>query len=196
MRHGSLSVLPEGADTLDRGIRSPALKGVSIPGTAGVSPAGFGRRLPRCWAGETPAVPGIAVLLLVLCVSGCGQQTERGRVPSEVQEVVNTVGDQIAQERYEQIYNESSDLWKQDSTLEQSTQVFKTLHDKLGKVEHRTLHSATEQQNSGGALKGHAYILSYQTRFERGEAMETFTLIEQNGRWLLARYFVNSTALQ
>jgi hypothetical protein len=26
--------------------------------------------------------------------------------------------------------------------------------------------------------------------------METFTLIEENGQWLLARYFVNSTALK
>lgn len=134
--------------------------------------------------------------MFLVFLSGCGQQADRGRVPVEVQDVVNTVGEQIAQERYEQIYNESSDLWKQDSTLEQSTQVFKTLREKLGKVEYRSLHSATEQQNSGGALKGHAYILSYQTRFERGEGMETFTLIEQNGRWLLARYFVNSTALQ
>ena len=129
-------------------------------------------------------------------MSACGQGNERGRVPIEVQEVVNTVGDQIAQERYEQIYNESSDLWKQDVSLEQSNQVFKTLREKLGRVETRALHSATEQQNSGGALKGRVYILSYQTRFERGEGMETFTLVEQNGRWLLARYFVNSTALK
>ena len=128
-------------------------------------------------------------------MSGCGQGPEAARVPIEVQEVVNTVGEQIAQERYEQIYNESSDLWKQDVSLEQSNLVFKTLHDKLGKVENRSLHSATEQQNSGGALKGHVYILSYQTRFERGDSMETFTLAEQNGRWLLARYLVNSTAL-
>lgn len=129
-------------------------------------------------------------------MSACGEGKERGRVPVEVQEVVNTVGDQIAQERYEQIYNESSDLWKQDVSLEQSNQVFKTLREKLGRVESRALHSATEQQNSGGALKGHVYILSYQTRFERGEGMETFTLVEQNGRWSLARYFVNSTALR
>ena len=128
-------------------------------------------------------------------MSGCSQGPEAARVPIEVQEVVTTVGEQIAQERYEQIYNESSDLWKQDVSLEQSNQVFKTLHDKLGKVENRALHSATEQQNSGGALKGHVYILSYQTRFERGDGMETFTLVEQNGRWLLARYLVNSTAL-
>ncbi len=113
-----------------------------------------------------------------------------------MQEVVANVGEQIAQERYEQIYNESSELWKQDVTLEQSNEVFKTLRTKLGKVENRSLHSATEQQNSGGALKGHVFILRYQTRFERGEGMETFTLIEENGRWLLARYFVNSTALK
>jgi uncharacterized protein DUF4019 len=138
----------------------------------------------------------IIVFLSSLTVTACRQDAERGRVPSEVNEVIATVGENISQERYEEIYNESSDLWKKDVTLEQSNDVFKTLRTKLGKVESRTLHSATEQQNSGGALKGHVYILTYQTRFEHGEAMETFTLIEENGRWLLARYLVNSTALK
>ena len=138
----------------------------------------------------------LIVLLPVLTVSACRNEVDRARVPREVQEVVDHVGEQIAQERYEQIYNESSDLWKKDATLEQSNEVFKTLRAKLGKVDTRALHSATEQQNSGGVLKGHVFILSYETRFERGAGMETFTLIEDNGRWLLARYFVNSTALQ
>ena len=140
-----------------------------------------------------------AILILfpsILTVSACRQDTQRGRVPSEVQEVVANVGDHIAQERYEQIYNESSELWRKDVTLEQSNEVFKTLRTKLGKVESRSLQAATEQQNSSGVLKGHVFILSYQTRFERGEGMETFTLIEENGRWLLARYFVNSTNLK
>jgi Protein of unknown function (DUF4019)/Protein of unknown function (DUF3887) len=136
------------------------------------------------------------ILLSSLTVAACRQEVDRPRVPSEVNEVVTNVGENIAQERYEQIYNESSDLWKKDVSLEQSNEVFKTLRTKLGKPESRTLHSATEQQNSGGVLKGHIYILTYQTRFERGDGMETFTLIEDNGRWLLARYFVNSTALK
>ena len=137
------------------------------------------------------------VLLLCAFMYGCsGTGVIMGRVPSEVQEVVNTVGDHITHERYEQIYNESSELWKQSVTLEQSNQTFRTLREKLGRVENRALHSAAEQQNSGGALKGHVYILRYQTKFERGEGLETFTLVEQDGRWLLARYFVNSTALQ
>jgi len=136
------------------------------------------------------------ILLSSLTVPACRQDAARGRVPSEVQEVVSSVGENIAQERYEQIYSESSELWKKDVTLERSNEVLTTLRERLGKVDSRALHSATEQQNSGGVLKGHVYILSYQTRFERGEGMETFTLIEENGRWRLARYLVNSTALQ
>ena len=138
----------------------------------------------------------LIVLLSALSVVACGREANRGRVPSEVQEVIASVGDDIAQERYEKIYNESSELWRRDVTLDQSNQVFKTLRTKLGKVTSRSLHSATEQQNSGGPLKGHVFILSYETNFERGDGMENFTLIEENGRWLLARYFVNSTALK
>ncbi|HJP91043.1 MAG TPA: DUF4019 domain-containing protein [Pyrinomonadaceae bacterium] len=138
----------------------------------------------------------LLIFVLILIVSSCNQTTELNRVPIEVEEVVNSVGDDIAQERYEDIYNESSELWKKDVTLEQSNGVFKTLRAKLGRVQSRTLNSANEQQNSGGVLKGHVYILTYKTRFERGDGMETFTLIEENGRWLLARYFVNSTELK
>ena len=133
-------------------------------------------------------------VFLTFTVAAC-QDVERSRVPAEVQEVVAHVGDLITQEQYERIYSESSERWKQDVTLEQSNETFKTLHTKLGKVESRALHSATEQENSGGVLKGHVFILSYQTRFERGEGMETFTIIEENGQWRLARYRVNSTAL-
>ncbi|HKU74887.1 MAG TPA: DUF4019 domain-containing protein [Pyrinomonadaceae bacterium] len=142
-----------------------------------------------------PLIP-LIVLLSVLSVAACRQDTGRGRVPSEVQEVIANVGDDIAYERYEKIYNEASELWRRDVTLDQSTQVFKTLQTKLGKVTSRSLHTATEQQNSSGPLKGHVFILSYETNFERGDGMENFTLIEENGRWLLARYFVNSTALK
>ena len=141
---------------------------------------------------------GIATIVLLLAATAfaCGINNQRERVPSEVQEVVANIGNHIDQERYEQIYSDSSDLWKRDVTLEQSNDVFKTLRTKLGKVENRSLQSAAEQQNSGGPLKGHVFILSYETRFERGAGMETFTLIEDNGRWLLARYLVNSTDLK
>jgi hypothetical protein len=136
----------------------------------------------------------IFILLIVLC--GCGLKSTRGGIPAEVESVIGTVTDDIAQERYEKVYTEAASLWKQDATGEQSTEVLKTLHAKLGTVQNRALHSATEQENSGGPLRGHVFIVTYQTKFERGEAMETFTLIEEDGRWKLARYLVNSTAIK
>lgn len=136
------------------------------------------------------------VMLVSVLNLACGLQTERRRLPADVEAAVGTVSDDIAAERYEKIYNEASELWRQDATLEQSTATLKTLRSKLGPVENRTLQSATEQQNSGGPLKGRAYIVNYQTKFQNGEGMESFTLVERNGHWLLARYFVNSTALK
>ena len=135
-------------------------------------------------------------LLLAAMACSCGIANQGNRVPAEVEDVVASIGSNIDQERYDQIYWDSADLWKRDATLEQSNEVFKTLRSKLGKIENRALNSATEQQNSGGPLKGHVFILSYETRFERGAGMETFTLIEENGHWLLARYLVNSTNLK
>ena len=126
----------------------------------------------------------------------CGIQSERRGVPPQVEAVVSSVGEDINAERYEKIYVEAADLWKQESTLEQTVASFSTLNEKLGKVKSRVLHSATEQQNSGGVLKGEVFILTYQTEFEKAQGMETFTLVKRDGRWQLARYFVNSMALK
>ena len=142
----------------------------------------------------------LRVLLVAIFVSfaslACGLQTERRSLPPEVESAIGTVSDEIEAERYEKLYTEASELWRQDATLEQSIATFKTLREKLGPVESRGLQSATEQTNSGGPLKGRAYILTYRTRFRNGEGMETFTLVERKGQWLLARYLVTSTALK
>jgi len=136
------------------------------------------------------------LFLLLIAFNGCATNKGSSHVPPEIESTITDISDEIAAERYEKIYNDASELWRQDTTLEQSTATFKTLRSKLGQVEMRTLQAATEQQNSGGPLKGHSYIVSYFTKFQNGNGMETFTLVEQNGRWLLARYFVNSTTLK
>ena len=100
-------------------------------------------------------------VFLTLILSACNQDVQRGRVPAEVQEVVARIGEQIAQERYDEIYHQSSERWKQEVTLDKSNEVFKTLREKLGKIESRSLTYANEQENSGGPLKGHVFILWY-----------------------------------
>jgi hypothetical protein len=139
---------------------------------------------------------GALLLAALLLGAGCGLRSESSGVPAEVEAVIASVTDDIAAERYEKIYNDAADLWKNELDLEKTVSVFKTLQAKLGKIENRTLHAATEQDNSGGPMKGKAFIVTYQTRFEKGDGMETFTLVERDHQWRLARYFVNSTALK
>lgn len=150
--------------------------------------------------GSLGFLPSLLIASLVLAVllfgMSCATNKGAGSIPAEVESTISTLSDEIAAARYEKIYNEASELWRQTSSVEESVATFKTLRTKLGPVESRTLQSATEQQNSGGPLKGRAYIVNYRTKFQNGEGMETFTLVERDGRWLLARYFVNSTALK
>ena len=138
----------------------------------------------------------ILLLTGLILINACAAKGLRERIPNEVEAAVASVGDDLAQERYDKLYDESSTLWKKDATPERSAEVLKSLRAKLGKVEYRSVHTATEQQNSGGPLKGHVFILTYQTKFERGNGMETFTLLEEEKEWKLARYLVNSTDLK
>jgi len=136
------------------------------------------------------------ILASVLVAGGCALKSGSRTIPPEVEAVIGTVSDDIEAGRYEKIYQEAADLWRQDVTLEDSIATFKRLRTKLGDFESRTLQSAAEQENAGGPLKGRAFIVLYRSKFKLGEGMETFTIVERNGKWQLARYFVNSTQLQ
>lgn len=158
---------------------------------------GFRVRPPKTKAVTSHRTPKSCALMLMAALSfACATNRGSQNLPAEVEATISTINDEIAAERYDKIYNDAAELFRQNATLDESVATFKTLREKLGKVETRTLQSAMEQQNSGGPLKGRAYIVAYRTQFHNGEAMETYTLVEQNGRWLLARYFVNSTALK
>ena len=133
------------------------------------------------------------VVMLAIMITACALKASRGGIPSEVDLVVSTFSDDMENGRYDKIYNEAAEQWRRDATVEQSNNALATLRAELGKVSGRSMHSATESHTSG---LGHSFDISYETRFERGEGMETFTVIDQNGHWLLARYLVNSTALR
>jgi hypothetical protein len=124
--------------------------------------------------------------------AGCTLKANRGGIPAQAQATIDTVSADIAEARYEKIYTEAAEEWRQAATLEQSNATFKTLKERAGNVKSRSFHSAAEQDNTGS----HSFVITYTTSFERAEGMETFTLVERDGRWLLARYFVNSDALK
>ena len=138
----------------------------------------------------------LLILFLFASLASCTLQASKKGIPPEAQAAIDETSSDISEGRYEKIYTEAAEEWKKATTLEQSNATFETLKTKLGEVTSRAFHSASEQQNSSGTLPGHSFVITYKTTFDRGEGMETFTLIERDGRWRLARYFVNSDALK
>ena len=134
--------------------------------------------------------------MFALLSLGCNVDERRSGLPSEAQAAIDKVTEDIAQGRYEKIYHESAEEWRRTVTPEQSKVILDRVRNNLGKVESRSFVSGREQQKESGDLPGHTLIVSYNTTFERAKGMETFTLVKRDGRWMLARYFVNSDALK
>jgi len=136
------------------------------------------------------------VLFFAVLCGGCKEGVRRSGMPAAAQAVLETAIEDIDAGRYDKLYQEASDEWRRDATPEQSKATFRTLEDKLGRVRTRTFETAREEQTATAPIAGHSLVVIYQTSFERAEGMETFTLIEHNGKWYLARYYVTSTALR
>ncbi len=138
----------------------------------------------------------LASVLLSLTFACGSQNARRSGMPAGAQTVLDTSIEDIDAGRYEKLYHEAADEWRNDTTLDESKATFQKLHDKLGKVRSRALQNVREEQTSTAPIAGHSVVALYQTSFEQGSGMETFTLVERSGRWYLARYYVTSNALK
>jgi len=133
---------------------------------------------------------------LVVISAACSQGTRRSGVPAGAQAALDRSLEDIDAGRYEKLYHEAADEWRNETTLDESKATFQRLRDKLGNVRTRNLQSAREEQTSTAPIKGHSVVIVYQTAFDRGEGMETVTLLEHGGQWYLARYFASSSQLK
>ena len=145
---------------------------------------------------SSPTLAALIVFGLVSVVASCSEGVRRNRIPAGAQTTLDTAIQDIDGGRYDKLYNQAADEWRKDSSLQDSQATFQRLRDKLGRARVRNLDTAREEQTGTAPIPGHSLVVIYQTSFERGDAMETFTLIEHGGSWYLAKYFVSSTALK
>jgi Protein of unknown function (DUF4019) len=134
-------------------------------------------------------------LLLLALTMGCAVE-EKHAVPPGAQQAVERVTDDIEAGRDAKVYAEAADEWRASVSDEENALLLSRVRERLGRVESRALHTGREQQSASPPLSGHTLELTYQTRFERGSAMERFTLVERDGGWLLAGYKVTSDVLR
>ena len=141
---------------------------------------------------------GVAALLsLCACALLCGCAVdERRGIPPAAQAAIDGVTEDIAAGRDAKVYEEAAEEWRAAVSADENAKKLARVRERLGRVESRTLHTGREQQSAAAPLSGHTLELIYRTRFERGEAMEKFTMLERGGRWLLAGYSVNSDVLK
>ena len=125
----------------------------------------------------------------------CNASVRRSGIPAGAQAALQEAIDDLDAGRYDKLYNQAADEWRGQSSLEESKATLQTLNAKLGKARARTQETAREEQTSTGGVPGHSVTVIYQTTFDRGQGIETFTVIEHGGRWALAKYYVSSSAL-
>ena len=140
------------------------------------------------------------VYLFVLCLAmaclACNASVRRSGIPGGAQAALDAAIEDIDAGRYDKLYQEASDEWRAQSSVEDSKATFQTLRSRLGNARTRTQETAREEQTSTGPVAGHSVTVIYQTTFDRGEGIETFTLVERGGRWALAKYYVSSSGLK
>jgi hypothetical protein len=135
-------------------------------------------------------------LFIVLGLAGCNASVRRSGIPAGAQTALQTAIDDIDAGRYDKLYQEASDEWRSQSSAEESNATLQKMRDKLGHARTRTQQTAREEQTSTAPVAGHSVSVIYQTTFDRGEGIETFTLIEHGGQWALAKYYVSSSGLR
>ena len=142
----------------------------------------------------------IALALASVLFAACTVDERQSGIPASAQETIDLLTEDFAAGRYEKIYREAADEWRARATLEESNEIFRRLKEKLGTVKERTFISGRRQQTPTAELPANSFVLRYNTKFKRGDTetdgMETFTLIERDGRYQLAGYSVNSNALK
>ena len=135
-------------------------------------------------------------LLALACSPACSVGERRAGLPPGAQAAVDRLTEQFAERRFAEIYAEAADEWRASASADQSRAALERAREALGRVLSREAVRAAGQENSSGGLRGHTISVSYNTKFERGDAHEAFTLVERDGRWQLARYSVSSDALK
>src|ERR1044072_3442307 len=136
------------------------------------------------------------VCSLLICVAACSAGARRSGIPSGAQTALQAAIEDIDAGRYDRLYQEAADEWRSQSSQQDSKATMQTMSAKLGKARTRTQQTAREEQTSTAPVAGHSVTVIYQTTFDRGEGIETFTLVEHGGRWGLAKYYVSSSGLR
>src|SRR5437660_5367238 len=89
---------------------------------------------------------GLLIFGLVISCAACSHSARRNGMPAGAQTVLDASIEDLDAGRYEKLYQEAADEWRQSATLEQSEATVETLHEKLGNARVRNFETARVEQ--------------------------------------------------
>jgi hypothetical protein len=93
--------------------------------------------------------------------------------------------------KYSDSWTESSSKFRSAITSEAWTQALKGVREPLGALKSRNLLKATLSKTMAGMPDGDYALLQFDTVFQnKAKAVETVSLMGENGQWKIAGYFI------
>src|SRR4030095_1395681 len=112
---------------------------------------------------------GTLILTAVLLSTfACSGGARRNGIPPAAQAVLDASIQDIDAGNYDKLYQEASDEWRNQVSLEDSRAKMQQMRDAMGKVRTRRLQTAKEEQTSTAPVAGHSLTAFYQANFDRG----------------------------
>lgn len=132
---------------------------------------------------------GITAFVVAYLFWQCGSAVMHGRRLSNA--AVQNFHHQLDSEKYDEIFEMADESFRTSKSKEDSLNVLRTVHAKLGDVRSETLTQVTVQSTGAGTF----VTATYRTTFDQGEAIEQFTWVKRGETLLLRGYHVDSNAL-
>lgn len=148
------------------------------PGSATSSP----KRVLWKWS---LAVSGLILLFLAW---QCGSAFREGR--SLANAAVREFHKKLNQGQYEEIYREADEGFSRPGKHDQLVRFLEAVHVRLGNADVANLANMRVNASTGGTF----IVAQYNTTFDHGSAVETFTWIRSSGALKLSGYNIQSNA--
>jgi hypothetical protein len=128
-----------------------------------------------------------AVGVLLLLVAGCTGQQDLSKADEAVAKFHNNLNGQ----QYERIYATSDQGLKAAAPKADAVKLFSAVHQKLGDYQSGKRTGWRANYNTSG----NNLVVEYQSKFDHGDATETFTFVGPDKALRLFGYNINSAAL-
>lgn len=137
-----------------------------------------------------PNLINTVLIVAMLLVAGLGCKTMTEGKPA-AEKAVTRFHQMLAEEKYDEIYDQSAQQMKDATTKEDLEKLFRSVNTKLGKV--------TSTQNQTWKVGNFNLVSTVQlvqaTQFEKGKGTESFTFVIEGSDAKLMGYHINSMDL-